>query len=694
MVLAYLATSQARPARLVHVARAVVAAPSGFRRTAGRFEAPIRRRHAGPSIGAGLRPISRQIQACTRAMAATVASGRSGGDEKLVRFREKLAENGVDAYIVPTADMHQSEYAPNFLARREYLSGFTGSAGTAIVTQSDALVWTDGRYFLQAADELGPEWTLMKAGLKDTPKISEWLGKELKEGQRVGIDPYLHTINEVKDLKEALSKAGIELSLISNNLVDEIWDDQPPAPTPVARVHPPKWAGISIKEKVMGVRKSMSDAKADAFVISKLDEVCWLLNIRGGDIEANPVVLSYAIVLPDEVRLYMEPSKVTDPVREYLEKELDGNISFRDYTQVAADVEKLGAEGLSILMDPSSANIALQNAAISSGGKVVEKTSPIDAPKAIKNSNELDGMREAHLRDGAALAKFFAYVDMLTKAGDTITEYEAGAESSNMRAEQEGYIEPSFPAIAGEGPNGAVIHYRAAKDTSRVIKAGSLLLLDSGGQYEMGTTDVTRVYHFGGDDHPPSPFQKEIFTRVLKGHIAVDTAVFPEGTPGFVLDAFARRDLWSAGLNYLHGTGHGVGAVLNVHEGPHSISPRFTNQTPLKPGMITSNEPGFYSDGSFGIRIENLLVVTEAQTENNFNDAKYLKFEKLTYVPIQSKLIETEMLTDEELKWINDYHRQVWDKISPRVNDQPIALDWLFENTKPIHRVMSDPQAA
>eukprot|EP00466_Bigelowiella_natans_P008801 jgi/Bigna1/41002/e_gw1.48.3.1 len=472
-------------------------------------------------------------------------------------FRRTPSLLDQDAYIVPTADPHQSEYPPNCFARREYISGFTGSAGTAVITRDNACLWTDGRYFLQADDELSSEWKLQKAGLPSTPKISEWLRDSLAPGSHVGIDPLLHTANEVAELEKVLSAKEITVVLEETNLIDGIWQERPSNPTSPLRLHADKWAGESASAKLKKLRDEIRGMGADALLVSKLDDVSWLLNIRGADIECNPVPLAYAIVEMDQVRLFVSSEKVSDVVRGKLE---ESKVAFYEYDKVEEKSDSF-----------------------------IERPSPIDMPKATKNEAELAGMREAHLRDGVALAKFFAWMDALTKKGETVSEYVAGAELANFRAEQSGFFEPSFPSIVGEGPNGAVIHYRAAKDTARGIKAGSMLLVDSGGQYECGTTDCTRVYHFGGDAAQPTPFQKEVYTRVLKGHIAVDQSVWPENTPGHVLDAYARRPLWEGGLNYLHGTGHGVGAALNVHEGPQSISPRYCLDMSVKLGRNESS---------------------------------------------------------------------------------------------------------
>jgi len=619
-----------------------------------------------------------------RMMATHATSNGAKGAEKdlnLLALRKIMEEKNLDAFVIPTADPHQSEYPPHCFARREFITGFTGSAGTAVVTKKNACLWTDGRYFLQAADELGPEWTLQKAGLPKTPKMSDWLKDNLEQGMRVGLDPFVHAANEVKELNSTLSKGGLELVLEPDNPVDEAWVDRPAFPTADVRIHPETWAGSPVPEKLKMVREEMDKHGGEALLVSKLDDVAWLLNLRGGDIESNPVFVAYAIVEKDSVRLFVDGSKITDVVATHL---APNNVHIYRYDQVVEGVKEVVKSGKKVMFDPVGTSVALEQAA--KAGSFVEAPSPFDLGKAIKNDRELEGMKEAHLRDGAALAKFWSWMDVLTKNGETVDEYVAGGELANFRAEQVGFIEPSFPSIVGEGPHGAVIHYRASKQSARDIKAGSILLVDSGGQYDCGTTDVTRVYMFGGDEYKPTDFQKEVYTRVLKGHIALDQTIWPENTPGHVLDAYARRPLWEIGLNYMHGTGHGVGAALNVHEGPHSISPRYTNQVALQEGMICSNEPAFYEDGSFGVRIENLLYVTPKETKHNFNDVKYLGFEKLTYVPIQQKMVNIDLLTDDEIEWLNTYHQEVWEKISPRLTDEPVALDWLFEHTQPISR--------
>jgi Xaa-Pro aminopeptidase len=481
------------------------------------------------------------------------------------------------------------------------------------------------------------------------------------------------------------------------------------------RVHAMRWAGVSVVDKLAGVRSEMVKAGADVLVVAQLDEVAWLLNVRGADVDYNPVTLAYALVHADSAALYCDASKVTPDVAAQLDA---ANVSVRPYAAAADDLRAAAVAGRRVWADPAKVSLALFDAVEEAAGEgavaaraksrrrgdnnssskkaaspsqsapgaaarpapLLESTSPISMAKAVKNGAELEGMREAHLRDAVALATFFAWLEASLADGVALTEASAAAHLVSLRAAQDGFVEPSFPTIAGCGPNGAVIHYRPVEGLCAALSPGSLLLLDSGGQYDCGTTDVTRTVHLGPGE--PSPAQRDAFTRVLQGHIALDTAVFPEGTPGFVLDAFARRPLWAAGLDYRHGTGHGVGAALNVHEGPHGISPRFGNLTGLVAGMVVSNEPGYYADGAWGIRIENLLALREAPTTSRFGGVTFLGFERLTLVPIQAKMLAHELLSAAELAWLDEYHAQVWDVVSPRADGA--ARDWLRANTSPL----------
>ncbi|KAK3274580.1 hypothetical protein CYMTET_17242 [Cymbomonas tetramitiformis] len=456
----------------------------------------------------------------------------------------------------------------------------------------------------------------------------------------------------------------------------------------------------------------MEANSADLLMVTALDQVAWLFNVRGGDVSHSPVALAFALVEKEKATLYVDPSKVTPEVGAHLAEAGVGTAPYL-FDRLSKDLHAVVKTGGRVWLDKEAVSVAVENAATSAveaaaasdaakarakvrrkGGKgahaadearsdarqkkLVEGTSPLAMDKAVKNQAELAGMREAHLRDSVALASFFSWLEKEVPLR-SVSEAQAGDVLLGMRGDLEGFIEPSFPTIAGANANAAIIHYRAAHDTCKEISTDTLLLLDSGGQFDCGTTDVTRTVHLG----EPSPRQKDCFTRVLKGHIALDQMVFPQGTPGFVLDGFARQSLWQAGLDYRHGTGHGVGAALNVHEGPQGISPRFGNTTPIRAGMVVSNEPGYYEDGAFGIRIENLLAVHEADTENRFGGMDFLRFERLTFVPIQAKMIAMELLTESELKWLDDYHAQVWELVSPRM-EEGAPRTWLEQNTRPL----------
>lgn len=610
----------------------------------------------------------------------------------------------IDAYIVPSQDAHQSEFIAECYMRRTYISGFTGSAGTAVITKDKAALWTDGRYFLQAEKQLNSCWILMRAGNPGVPTTSEWLNDVLAPGGRVGIDPFLFSSDAAEELKQAIATRNHELVYLHDlNLVDEVWgESRPKPPKKPIRIHDLKYAGLDVASKLSSLRSELVDAGSSAIVISVLDEVAWLLNLRGNDVPHSPVMYAYLIVELDGAKLFMDNSKVTPEVMDHLKK---AGIELRPYDCILSEIESLAAQGTHLWLDTSSVNAAIANTYNSacdkymgslgnktkgqskiydssngqSGGPTgVYGLSPISLAKAVKNHAELEGMRNSHLRDAAALAQFWVWVEDEIRKDVKLTEVEVADKLLDFRSKQAGFIDTSFDTISASGANGAIIHYKPETESCAVVDAKKLFLLDSGAQYVDGTTDITRTVHFG----EPTARQKECFTRVLQGHIALDQAVFPESTPGFVLDVFARSFLWKIGLDYRHGTGHGVGAALNVHEGPQSISFRYGNMTPLLRGMIVSNEPGYYEDHAFGIRIENLLYVKDVDTPNRFGGVGYLGFEKLTFVPIQSKLIDLSLLSAVEVDWLNDYHSQVWEKVSPLLDGS--ARQWLWNNTRPL----------
>ncbi|CAL5079121.1 unnamed protein product [Urochloa decumbens] len=614
------------------------------------------------------------------------ADPASAGDEKLRSLRRLFArpDVAIDAYIVPSQDAHQSEFIAECFMRRAYLTGFTGSAGTAVVTKDKAALWTDGRYFLQAEKELSHEWTLMRSGNHGIPTTSEWLNDVLPSGCRVGIDPFLFSFDAAEELKDSISNKNHELVLVRGmNLVDEIWgDSRPKPPKEPTRVHDIRYAGIDVASKLSFTRSHLAENGCDAVVISMLDEVAWLLNMRGSDVPHSPVFYSYLIVEASTATLFVDSNKVSEDVLRHLEK---AGVKLKPYEAIVSEVERLAEKGAKLWLDSSSVNAAIVTAFKSScpdveNGAVhaVYNVSPVTLAKSVKNEAEIEGMKNSHLRDAAALAEFWCWLEKEVCKKVPLTEVEVAEKLLEFRQKQDGFIETSFDTISGYGANGAIIHYRPTPEDCSSVGRDNLFLLDSGAQYTDGTTDITRTVHFG----EPSPRQKECFTRVLQGHIALDVAVFPERTPGFVLDVLARSSLWKIGLDYRHGTGHGVGAALNVHEGPQSISYRYGNLTALQKGMIVSNEPGYYEDNSFGIRIENLLLIKELNLANSFGGISYLGFEKLTFVPIQSKLIDTSLLSPLEINWVNEYHEEVWKKVSPMLSGD--SQDWLWKNTRPL----------
>eukprot|EP00879_Flechtneria_rotunda_P015989 GHRR01016722.1.p1 GENE.GHRR01016722.1~~GHRR01016722.1.p1 ORF type:complete len:698 (+),score=235.84 GHRR01016722.1:303-2396(+) len=672
------------------------------------FQATSVRHNIASSSRQGLRRIAAMSQKDTNGAAAAAA------DPRLTKLRELMAKadggKGVAAYIVPTEDPHMSEYPPDHFRRREYLTSFTGSAGTALVTADKALLWTDGRYFLQAEAELGPGWTLMRGGTGTCPELNDWLSDNLPEGSRIGFDPFCHTVDSINKLKARLQENGLEAVplLADGNLVDGAWgSDRPSLPLTPLRVHEARWAGKTIKDKLVEVRQALAVAHADCFLATTLDEVAWLYNLRGNDVPYNPVFVSYALVSMTDAVLYTNPAKVPPPVADHLK---EGGVIVRPYDSLVPDVRSKASGKAIIAMDFSKVSYAVYQAAeeaaaagprgrkrtaadavVASNGTqqqkhaVVDLSSPVVNAKALKNSAELEGMREAHLRDAVAICDFLEWLGDKIGSGGTLTEVEVDLELTGRRQQQQGFNEPSFPTIAGANSNGAIIHYRPQEGSCKTVDGNTLLLIDSGGQYDCGTTDITRTFHFGN----PTAHQKRCYTRVLQGHIALSQAIFPEGTPGSAIDALARLPLWSDGLNYRHGTGHGVGAALNVHEGPQSISTRYWITTPLQVGMICSNEPGYYEDGGFGIRIENLLVIQEADTKFRFGGSTFMAFEDLTLVPIQTKMIDPALLTPAEEQWLDDYHRKVREAVSPRLAGKPAVLEWLKRHTAPVREQLA-----
>ncbi|KAF8906752.1 Creatinase/aminopeptidase [Gymnopilus junonius] len=601
--------------------------------------------------------------------------------DRLVKLRELMQKNGVQAFVVPSEDQHSSEYLAHSDERRAFISGFNGSAGCAVITLDKAYLFTDGRYFLQAAKQLDDNWTLMKQGLPDVPTWQEFLHKNLQAKTKIGIDATLISASDAENLNKKLAEKESELVSLSQNLVDSVWgQDRPTRPKNKVFHLDEKYSGQSHQAKVAKIWEELEKKKAKALVVTMLDEVAWLFNLRGSDIDFNPVFFSYAVLTKDKVTLFVESDQLDTSAQKYI---ADGRVDikpyaeFFDYLKGLAGTLGLKDEWKILIGDKASLAVA---EALGKGTYTIAR-SPVTDLKAIKNETELEGFRQSHIRDGAALARYFAWLEEQLNNGVQLNESQAADQLEKFRSELDLFQGLSFTTISSTGPNGAIIHYSPDPNDCDIIKKEQVYLCDSGGQYLDGTTDVTRTWHFG----TPSDEEKRAFTRVLQGNIAIDTAVFPSGTTGYIIDSWARRALWQDGLDFRHGTGHGVGHFLNVHEGPHGIGTRITlNSAPLKAGMTISNEPGYYADGRFGIRIENVVLVREAKTPNNFGDKGYLRFENVTMSPIQKKLVDTSLLSGQEKKWLDSYHQETFEKVSPLLKNDLRALEWLRRECSPL----------
>ena len=594
----------------------------------------------------------------------------------------KADSKAVDAIIIPSGDSHQSEYVASCDERRAYISGFTGSAGTALVLQTRALLWTDGRYFLQAINQLSSDWTLMKSGEPGVLSMEDWLADNLQFGQRVGVDGNLLSGAAARTLMQKLAVKGITLIPLESNLVDDVWSDRPLSSKDLLRFHPVEIAGECIADKHLRVQTKIRAAQADAAVFSMLDEIMWLYNIRGNDIAYNPLVKSYAIVTANGgAHLFIDAKKIPETAgKSPLEC-----ISIHPYDDISLVLGEMARDGIIFLVDNSQLSWRLCDIIDKSSNvsmATVNLPSPIALLKSVKNDTELKGVRDAHDRDGIALTAFLAWLDKTIRGGGSLTECEAADKLEEFRKKMPYWVSPSFATISGYGPNAAIIHYHAQPETCNSLGIDSVYLLDSGAQYLDGTTDVTRTVHFG----VASDRIKMCYTYVLKGHIALGSAVFPEGTVGSRLDSLARLPLWGAGLDYNHGTGHGVGAFLNVHEGPQGIGfrPR-ANEAGFCAGMTTSNEPGYYEHGEFGIRIENICITVPANTPNNFADRKFCKFETVTMCPIETSLIDYTLMNPEEIRWLNSYHEKVRETLLPGIQETfPEAMEYLLQKTEAV----------
>jgi Xaa-Pro aminopeptidase len=578
----------------------------------------------------------------------------SVGAPRLARLRAELKRRGLDGFLVPRADEYQNEYVPANAERLRWLTGFTGSWGFVVVLADKAAVFVDGRYTLQAAAQVDSAAFDVVHSFETTPE--QWIERHLPEGAVLGVDPWLHTPDQLGKLETAAAVAGGAIRLLDDNPLDAVWADRPAAPLGAVSIQPARLAGETAAEKLQRLRVALVEAGAGHQILTQPDGIAWMFNIRGKDVAHTPLPLAFAIVPAEgRPRLFIDGRKLGNESRDHIEAvaTVEPPEAFRP--AIAA----LGADGAAVLVDPASAAAAIGRAIEAAGGRIVARTDPTIVMKARKNAAELDGARAAHRRDGAALARFLAWFDHATAERD-ITEIDCAVALESFRADTGALEEVSFPSIVGAGPNGAIVHYRVSEATNRTLDRDSLFLIDSGGQYRDGTTDVTRTLAVG----TPSDEMRARFTDVVRGMIAVSRAVFPKGTSGTHLDAFARQALWQGGFDYDHGTGHGVGSFLSVHEGPCRISK--VASPPLEPGMILSNEPGYYRTGAFGIRVENLIVVREPEIPAG-GDRPMMRFETLTLVPIDRRCLALERLTADERLWIDDYHARVLREIGPLV---------------------------
>jgi Xaa-Pro aminopeptidase len=593
------------------------------------------------------------------------------GPERLAAVRSLMARNKVDAYVVPSTDPHASEYVAETWQRRGFISGFDGSAGTFVVTADQAGLWTDGRYFLQAEEQLaGTGIELFKMGVAGVPDVEPWLAMTLSGGERVGVDPAVFTAAAYSRLKSALTPAGIELTSVSTDLVELVWgESRPMMPDAGLRVHPMEFAGQTVSDKLLVIADRLQVANADALVIGALDEVAWFFNLRGADVDFNPVFIAYAVIEKDEARLFVDLAKVTTEVRDAL----PGNVMLQPYEAIGDYLKNLGETLATVWMDPATVNEQVRSGLESAGAKTLLRTSPIPSWKSAKNDAEIAGSKAAHVRDGVAMVRFLRWLKEAVPKGEE-TELTVWDKLLEFRKVQDKFIGLSFNSIVGYGPHGAIVHYAVSHESCSDVREGDLLLVDSGGQYLDGTTDITRTVALG----EPTAEHRLAYTTVLKGHLNLGRAWFPEGVDGYQLDALARAPLWAQGFNYAHGTGHGVGASLCVHEGPFSVSHRKV-LVPMQVGNVLSNEPGHYVTGSYGIRIENLvLTVVKADTDSGH----FIGFENLTMCPYDRSLIDVNALSEAELKQVDDYHQTVFETLSPFLTGSD--LEFLRAATNPL----------
>lgn len=592
-------------------------------------------------------------------------------NQRLEKLREVMRCEHLSAFIFPSTDAHQSEYVADHWQGRAWISGFNGSAGTAVVTMYSAALWTDSRYFIAAEEQLrGTEFQLMKLKVEGTPTISDWIASELSQNEdecrEVGLDGMVNSYNDTMALISDLRKAGGITVRTNFDPLEQIWMNRPAIPENPVEIQSLNFAGETVDDKIQRIRKALREHHADGILVSALDDIAWTLNLRGTDVHCNPVFVSYLLISSDQVSLFVNPKKISSEVKAYLDEH---GISLFDYNQVE---EGLGSYAdYNILLDGDETSFCLWKSVKCQ--EIIAAKSPIPVMKAVKNATEIEGYHRAMLRDGVAMVKFLKWLKPAVEAGGQ-TEMSIDKKLTSLRAEQNLFRDISFDTIAGYQAHGAIVHYEATPETDAPLLPEGLILIDSGAQYQDGTTDITRTIALG----PVTEEMKHIYTLVLKGHIQLELAKFPDGASGTQIDALSRECMWREGYNFLHGTGHGVGSYLNVHEGPHQIRMEW-KPTPLRAGMTVTDEPGLYLKGKFGVRIENTLLIKDF-VETTFG--KFLQMESLTLCPIDTAPIDVDMLLLEEVEWLNAYHREVFEKLSPYLEDEEVG--WLAEATKPL----------
>lgn len=592
-------------------------------------------------------------------------------NQRLEKLREVMRREHLSAFIFPSTDAHQSEYVADHWQGRAWISGFNGSAGTAVVTMYSAALWTDSRYFIAAEEQLrGTEFQLMKLKVEGTPTISDWIASELSQNEdecrEVGLDGMVNSYNDTMALISDLRKTGGITVRTNFDPLEQIWMNRPAIPENPVEIQSLNFAGETVDDKIQRIRKALREHHADGILVSALDDIAWTLNLRGTDVHCNPVFVSYLLISSDQVSLFVNPKKISSEVKAYLDEH---GISLFDYNQVEEGLESYA--DYNILLDGDETSFCLWKSVKCQ--EIIAAKSPIPVMKAVKNATEIEGYHRAMLRDGVAMVKFLKWLKPAVEAGGQ-TEMSIDKKLTSLRAEQNLFRDISFDTIAGYQAHGAIVHYEATPETDAPLLPEGLILIDSGAQYQDGTTDITRTMALG----PVTEEMKHVYTLVLKGHIQLELAKFPDGASGTQIDALSRECMWREGYNFLHGTGHGVGSYLNVHEGPHQIRMEW-KPTPLRAGMTVTDEPGLYLKGKFGVRIENTLLIKDF-VETTFG--KFLQMESLTLCPIDTAPIDVDMLLLQEVEWLNAYHREVFEKLSPYLEDEEVG--WLAEATKPL----------